>query len=125
LMRVRSVTIFTILLMLFAAASPVLAQEGVDEEQTQEEGEGVVDEGEESSQEQSGEEAEEGGEGQSDADAETGAGEGEQEDAAATEEEGPPWTYQMAWITLVLLLLLFAAFGRMYYRGVVLRSRGS
>ena len=107
-MRARWISIFTILLMLFVAASPALAQ----------------DQGDESSQEQSGEEAEEGGEGQSDADAETGAGEEEQE-AAATEEEGPPWTYQMARITLVLLLLLFAAFGLMYYRGVVVRSRGA
>ena len=39
-------------------------------------------------------------------------------------EVGPPWTYQMAKITVVLLLLLSLAIGGIYYRLVVRRRRG-
>lgn len=39
-------------------------------------------------------------------------------------ETGPPWTYQMAKITLVMLLLLGVAIGAIYYRLVVRRRRG-
>jgi hypothetical protein len=39
-------------------------------------------------------------------------------------ETGPPWTYQMAKITLVLLLLLGLSIGGIYYRLVVRRRRG-
>lgn len=39
-------------------------------------------------------------------------------------EVGPPWTYQMAKITLVMLLLLSLAIGGIYYRLVVRRRRG-
>lgn len=39
-------------------------------------------------------------------------------------ETGPPWTYQMAKITLVMLLLLGLAIGAIYYRLVVRRRRG-
>jgi hypothetical protein len=51
-----------------------------------------------------------------------GADEGQAEDAA--EEEGPPWTYQMARISLALLALLALAIGGAYYRFVVMRQRG-
>ena len=61
------------------------------------------------------------GEGQSDADAETGAGEGEQEGAA--EEEGPPWTYQMARIGIALLVIVAILMGLLYYRMIASRSR--
>lgn len=61
------------------------------------------------------------GSGQSDADAETGAGGGEQE--GATEEEGPPWTYQMARIGLVLMVLVGLGIGLLYYRMIVSRQR--
>ena len=54
------------------------------------------------------------GSGQSDADAETGAGADEQE--AATEEEGPPWTYQMARLSIGLILLLGAGMALLYRR---------
>ena len=40
------------------------------------------------------------------------------------EETGPPWTYQMARISLLLLALLFVAVGAAYYRFVVRRQRG-
>lgn len=70
-------------------------------------------------QEQEGTDSEgEGGAG--DPEAETGAG-GDEE--AVAEEEGPPWTYQMARITLVLLLLLFLAMGLLYWRLLASRQR--
>jgi hypothetical protein len=46
-----------------------------------------------------------------------------QEEGGGT-ETGPPWTYQMARITLVLLVLLAVAIGLLYYRLVVRRRRG-
>ena len=63
-----------------------------------------------------------GGEGQDDPDAETGAGEEEQE--SAVPEEGPPWTYQMAKISLLGLALLLLACAYLYWRLVVVRRRG-
>ena len=54
---------------------------------------------------------------------ETGAG-GQTEQGASTAETGPPWTYQMARLGLVLLVLLFVAVGLWYYRLVVVRARG-
>ena len=63
------------------------------------------------------------GEGQSDADAETGAGEGEQEGGESAEEEGPPWTYQMAWIGIALMVLIGLLMGRLYYRMIASRQR--
>jgi hypothetical protein len=52
---------------------------------------------------------------------ETGAGEGETEGAA---EPGPPWTYQMARIGIVMLVLLALAMGLTYRRLIVARKRG-
>lgn len=63
------------------------------------------------------------GEGQSDVDAETGAGAGEQE--AAVEEEGPPWTYQMARIGIVLMLIVGLLMGALYYRMIASRQRSA
>ena len=97
-------------LALPAAASPtlVLAQEqggdaGVGEEATQ-----------------GGEEQGEGTGGQDESEAETGAGEGETEGATET---GPVWTYQMARITLALLVLLLGAIGLLYWRLIARRRR--
>ena len=39
-------------------------------------------------------------------------------------EVGPPWTYQMAKITVVMVLFLGLAIGAIYYRLVVRRRRG-
>ena len=64
------------------------------------------------------------GEGQSDADAESGASE-EQAEGEVTEEEGPPWTYQMVWITIVLTLLTALLIGRLYYKMIVSRQKGA
>jgi len=61
------------------------------------------------------------GEGQDDPEAETGAGAGESEDAA--EETGPVWTYQMARMIVVLLVLLVVAIGFLYWRLVGRRRR--
>jgi hypothetical protein len=43
----------------------------------------------------------------------------------AEEEPGPPWTYQMAWIVIGGTLLLILAIGRMYWRFVASRARGT
>lgn len=70
---------------------------------------------------QGGEGQDEGGAGQDDPAAETGADEGQTEEVA---EEGPPWTYQMARITLALLALLGLALVLLYYRLVAQRRKG-
>jgi hypothetical protein len=61
------------------------------------------------------------GEGQVTAEAETGAG-GQTEGGGT--EAGPPWTYQMARLSLVLLVALALGIGLMYYRLVARRQRG-
>jgi hypothetical protein len=53
--------------------------------------------------------------------AEVGADEGETEGASET---GPPWTYQMAWLGVLLLVVMIAGVGLAYYRFVVRRQRG-
>ena len=119
-MRARLAAVLSLLVLLALPISAVqaktvtLAQE-VDTE------EGAVDQEDESQGSESGNEAE--GEGQSDADAETGAGAGEQE--AAEEEEGPPWTYQMARIGIALMLLIGLAMGLLYYRMIASRQRAA
>jgi hypothetical protein len=52
-----------------------------------------------------------------------GAGGGKAQ-PAATPTPGPPWTYQMARISVVLLVLIIAAVGLLYYRLVIARQRG-
>ena len=104
-MRARLPLLFALLLLVpsFTALAPTaVAQEEAQEEQggTDAEGEG----------------------GAGDAEAETGAA-GDEE--AAAEEEGPPWTYQMARITLALLLLLFLAMGLLYWRLLASRQRAA
>lgn len=54
--------------------------------------------------------------------AETGADEGET--AEGTTEEGPPWTYQMARLGILLLVGIGAMIGFMYYKMIVVRQRG-
>jgi hypothetical protein len=88
------------------AADPALAQDTGDEE--------VVGEEEEA-------EGQEEGAGGDPAE-ETGAEEGQTEPAA--EETGPPWTYQMARIGIVLLVFMALGVGLAYYRFVVRRQRG-
>ena len=110
-------------LSLVALAAPVahaslnLAQD----EGTQTEEEGVIGEEDES---QGSEDTEGGESGQSDEEAETGADEGETAGGESAEEEGPPWTYQMARIGIVLMLLVMGLIGFLYYKMIVLRQRG-
>jgi hypothetical protein len=47
-----------------------------------------------------------------------------QEEGGGGTETGPPWTYQMARITLVLVGFLGLGLGLLYYRLVVRRRRG-
>ena len=65
-----------------------------------------------------------GGEGQDDPAAETGADEGQTEEGTSAETTGPPWTYQMARITLALLVLLALGLGYLYFRLIVSRRKG-
>ena len=83
-----------------------------------EDDEGVVTEEDETQQS----DAESDGEGQSSTEAETGADEGETAEGAT--EEGPPWTYQMARLGIILLVLVAALIGLMYRKMIVLRQRG-
>lgn len=52
------------------------------------------------------------------------AGAGGKAKPAATPTPGPPWTYQMARISIVLLVLIIAAVALLYYRLVIARQRG-
>ena len=107
-----------------AASGPVLAQpvggEGDANEDT-----GDVEESEVETSGDGAEEGTEGGEvpeGQSDPESESGA-EGDSQEAAT--ETGPPWTYQMARISLVLLVLLALAVARSYHKLVGSRQKGA
>jgi hypothetical protein len=62
------------------------------------------------------------GEGQGDPEAETDPGAGEE---AVAEEEGPPWTYQMARMSIGLVVLLLAGTAFLYYRMIGARQRNS
>jgi hypothetical protein len=84
-----------------------------------------VGEGEEDAQpgeeQQTGESEDEEGAGQQDPETQTepGAEEG------AESETGPPWTYQMARVGLLMGLLMLAAIGLLYWRLVIRRARGT
>ena len=64
----------------------------------------------------------EGGVGQDDPEAETDPGAGGE---AVEEETGPPWTYQMARMSVGLVILLLAGTAFLYYRMIGARQRGS
>jgi hypothetical protein len=55
--------------------------------------------------------------------AEDEGGESAEEGGAVAEETGPPWTYQMARIALVLLALTLLGVAFAYYRFVAVRRR--
>jgi hypothetical protein len=111
-----------VLLVLWAGAVLVPAAHAADLVLAQETGEdsdgNVSGEETEGGEETSGTQEDEGA---SEEAAETGAG-GESE--GATEETGPPWTYQMARMSAVILLLVGLITVIQYYRMVVQRSRG-
>lgn len=56
-------------------------------------------------------------------DSESGEAEGGGESGGAAEETGPPWTYQMARISLALLFLTLLGVGFAYYRFVATRRK--
>jgi cobalamin biosynthesis Mg chelatase CobN len=119
-MRARLAAVLS-LFVLFALPASVVHARTVTLAQEVDTEEGAVDQEDESQGSESGNETE--GEGQSDADAETGAGAGEQE--AAVEEEGPPWTYQMARIGIVLMVIVGILMGLLYYRMIASRQRAA
>lgn len=65
--------------------------------------------------------SESGGSGNRGDEGQQGEGGGESDEAA--EETGPPWTYQMARISLILLFLTLLAVGFAYYRFVATRRK--
>jgi hypothetical protein len=113
-MRVRTLQVVLLFAVLFTALAPaatamarprhaiVLAQdEGTDNEQS-----GGQDKG---------------GKGQKNPEAETDPGAGEE----AEEEEGPPWTYQMARLSIGLILLLGGGIALIYRRLIGARQRAN
>ncbi len=131
-MRSRVVVLLLLALTVLAAGlapahaaitlGQVESEEGVDvENEGGDQADEGTDTGEGADSSEGGDPLGEGGEGEPDA--ETGAGEDEQA-PAAEEEEGPQWTYQMSRITLVMLFLLLAALGALYYRMIARRQRG-
>lgn len=124
-MRARIAAVLSLLLICFLVALPTAGASTVtlsQESETDSE-EGVVT-GEDETQQGEGTNEEE-GEGASGADAETGAGADEQGSGSSTEEEGPPWTYQMARIGIVLMVLIGIALGALYYRMIASRQRAA
>jgi len=118
--RLLVIPFFAVLIVGLAApayARTVLAQPAGG---TEDEGDSGTTSGEEETQT---EEGTGGGAGQDEPDAESGAGEGASEEAVT--ETGPPWTFQMARIALVLLLFLGLSVGLMYWRLIVSRQRGA
>jgi hypothetical protein len=115
-------SIALLLLVLWAGAALVPAAQAAELVLAQETGEdsdgNVSGEETEGGEESQGAETDEGA---SEEAAESGAG-GESE--GATEETGPPWTYQMARMTAVILLIVGLITALQYYRMVVQRSRG-
>jgi H+/Cl- antiporter ClcA len=74
-------------------------------------------------QEEGGGDTESGGTDTESGEGEQGGAEGGGESDEAAEETGPPWTYQMAWISLFLLFLTLLAVGFAYYRFVATRRK--
>jgi hypothetical protein len=101
-----------VILLLAVLVTPVLTQPAVAADEGGESLRAVLAQEEEAETETGGEGTEE----------ETGAGEGETQQAPA--EPGPPWTFQMARIGGLMVLLLLAGIGWWYYRLVLRRQRG-
>lgn len=131
-MRRRLALLFALMLLTFGGTSlveaafardVVVAQEvgeseqesGITGDEGSQQSEGSVSEGDEGDDQESG--------GQDEPEAETGSGADQTEEA--TEETGPPWTYQMARMALAALFLLGLAIAGAYYRFVVTRQRGA
>ena len=109
----------------FAAAHQVLAQPAGDDAEVGDDDTGDVEGADTETEGETGDggAGEEVPGGQSDADAETGSGEDATGEAEV--ETGPPWTYQMARIILVLLLVLALSIGWMYWKLIASRQKGA
>jgi hypothetical protein len=117
----RDASLFAVLVLLVASMlsiAPGAQASGLVLAQETDEGGDTVGETDAGGEETTGTQEDEGAGGEA---AESGAG-GESEGAAA--ETGPPWTYQMAWMSAVLVLLLGVFMVFKYYRFVIQRSRG-
>jgi hypothetical protein len=114
-LRSRLVIVLCVLVALSVPAAPALASGGGRAPVLAQDPTGPEDEAE-------GQEGQGGaGEGQGTAEAETGAGGSTTE---GTAEAGPPWTYQMARLSLVLLVGLALGIALIYHRLVAKRQRG-
>ena len=109
-MRSRWAILTAALLVALISAAPALAASSGS----------VVAQADQGDSETQGEE-DSGGSGQSDAEAETGSE--EEATGEAEVEAGPPWTYQMARIIIVLSVLLGLAIARWYWKLVGSRSK--
>ncbi|HWC13019.1 MAG TPA: hypothetical protein VG929_00315 [Actinomycetota bacterium] len=135
-MHSRGAILAALLTIVFLVAAPgaagaaevVLAQpaggQGDANEDTGDVEEGETESGVDTEQEGTAEQGEDGEApgGQADPETETGA---EEDSAEAATETGPPWTYQMARISLVLLVLLGLAVFRTYHKLVGSRQKGA
>jgi len=117
-MRVRLVILIALMAMITSAltlAAPAWSSTGTTLAQETDTGGGDSESG--------GDETEGGGqEGSTPQGGNEDEGEGAEE-GATTEETGPPWTYQMARIALVLLALTLLGVAFAYYRFVAIRRR--
>lgn len=111
-MHPRWAILAALLAVLFLAAAPGVALAGG----------GAFAQGGQDDAGEEGSAGEEAPEGQSDPEAETGA---QDEAEGAATETGPPWTYQMARISIVLLVLLGLAVFRSYHKLVGSRQKGA
>lgn len=66
----------------------------------------------------------EGQEGRNSDDTGAESGASQEETESSTEEAGPPWTYQMAFLSIGLMIALALAIARWYYLLIVTRRRG-
>ena len=114
-MRTRLAALFTLVLLFSAALPASLPAHAATHVFAQDTGNGdpTGEEDTTSTEEQGG-----GGKGQSDPAAESGA-----KDEEAATETGPPWTYQMAWLGLALLIMIALGIGLAYRKLVVERQR--
>jgi hypothetical protein len=57
--------------------------------------------------------------------AKTDSGDDAKAETPVVEEEGPPWTYQMAKITFAMLFLVFLGMGLSYWKLIGSRQKGT
>jgi uncharacterized protein HemX len=116
-MRRRLTVLFALILILSAGLSPLSSVQAAPHVWAQDETGGGDPTGE--ADETSSEEQDEDGAGQDDPVAESGADEAAEGDTPA----GPPWTYQMARMGVLLLLLIALGLGGAYWKFVMSRQK--